>query len=169
MSRVADGVSPFCAGRDVGLRSAGLRPCRSKSAFDMSTSAASLHDVGLELDVECGPAGCALVAVRGELDLFTGPALRQGLGELIASGRTLITLDLSQLSFIDSAGHRSLRAVADLAESAGGDLRLDGCSAPVSRFLDVTSGILVSAPLPLVAARQDRNLGSDRPRRAVGF
>jgi anti-sigma B factor antagonist len=135
----------------------------------MNTITSTLRDVGLELGVECGAAGCALVSVRGELDLFTGPALRQSLGELIASGRTSITLDLSGLSFIDSAGHRSLRAVADLAESAGGEVRLDGCSAPVSRFLDVTAGILASTRVPLAATRNDMNLADDRPPRAVGF
>lgn len=124
---------------------------------------------GLELVVERGAAGCALVALRGELDLFSGPPLFDSLDELIASGCTIITLDLSELTFLDSAGHRSLRSVADLAEGLGGELRLAGCSRPVRRFLDLTRGILASPPRSRAPDSAHVNLATGRPPRSVGF
>lgn len=134
----------------------------------MDTTAPSMKDTGLSLGVECGLAGCALVTVGGELDLYSGPALRESLGGLIASGRTTITLDLSELAFIDSAGHRSLREVADLAEGMGGEVLLGGCSRRVRRFLDLTTGILASAPLSHAPTESDHAI--DRSLlRAVGF
>jgi anti-anti-sigma factor len=95
----------------------------------------ALPDAGLELVVTRGPAGCAEVSASGELDLFTGPELRRILGELIASGRTMITLDLTELTFIDSVGLRHVTTAADLAEDLGGALTLSGCSPTVHRFL----------------------------------
>ena len=135
----------------------------------MTTSGPSSEDAGLALMVERGAAGCAWVAARGELDLFTGPALRKTVGELIASGRTVITLDLTALSFLDSAGHRSIGSVADLAESLGGEVRLDGCSRQVRRFLELTRNILASAPRDGPTARPDWNGAGDGRPREVGF
>lgn len=95
--------------------------------------------------------------------------ISQTVGELIASGRTVITLDLTALSFLDSAGHVSIGAVADLAEGLGGEVRLDGCSRPVRRFLDLTSSILASAPRDGPTARLDQNGAGNALPREVGF
>jgi anti-sigma B factor antagonist len=134
----------------------------------MATTGTSVHDTGLELDVERGSVGCATVALHGELDLFTAAALRQTLGELLASGRTMVTLDLTGLSFIDSAGHRSIGTMADLAEGLGGAVRLGGCSPRVRHFLDLTTSILV-VPTGSAAILTDVDPSSAQPPRAVGF
>jgi anti-anti-sigma factor len=135
----------------------------------MNATASSCTDTGLQCEVERGSAGCARVAVRGELDLLTAPELRQTLGELIASGRTTITLDLTELSFIDSAGHRSIANVADLAEGVGGEVLLGGCSLPVRRFLDLTTRVLASAPRAWAGTCPDVDRTTERLPRAVGF
>jgi anti-anti-sigma factor len=80
----------------------------------------------------------------------------------------MITLDLTALSFIDSAGHRSIGTMAGLAEGLGGEVRLCGCSPPVRRFLDLTTAVLLSLPIT-GAAERDEAIGGDRPPRSVGF
>jgi anti-anti-sigma factor len=69
-----------------------------------------------ELAVDVSMSGqTARVALAGELDIATAPALEQALGELSADVEQLL-LDLRQLAFIDSTG---LRVVLGLANGFG--------------------------------------------------
>ena len=43
-----------------------------------------------------------VVAVGGEIDLFTAPELKAALGEALESGRTRIVVDLTETTFLDS-------------------------------------------------------------------
>ncbi len=43
-----------------------------------------------------------VVAVRGEIDLFTAPELKQVLAESIENGRVRIVIDLTDTTFLDS-------------------------------------------------------------------
>ena len=43
-----------------------------------------------------------VVAVSGEIDLFTAPELKSALGEALESGHTRIVVDLTNTSFLDS-------------------------------------------------------------------
>ena len=43
-----------------------------------------------------------VLAVRGEIDLFTAPELKQVLAEAIEAGRTRIIVDLTETTFLDS-------------------------------------------------------------------
>ena len=48
--------------------------------------------------------GATLIRVIGELDLSTAPRLREMLVELAGNGTVDVTLDLAEMSFIDSTG-----------------------------------------------------------------
>lgn len=74
-----------------------------------------MHDLHLETIGPCGD--CAVLRVVGEVDLYTAPALRQQLAELLATGVTHVVLDVSGVTFLDSSGlgvlvssHKRLRA-----------------------------------------------------------
>jgi anti-sigma B factor antagonist len=43
-----------------------------------------------------------VVAVAGEIDLFTAPELKAALGEALESGRIRIVVDLTETTFLDS-------------------------------------------------------------------
>jgi anti-sigma B factor antagonist len=43
-----------------------------------------------------------VVAVSGDIDLYSAPDLRQALDDLIGAGKTRVLVDLSDASFIDS-------------------------------------------------------------------
>ena len=59
---------------------------------------------GLEFDLtdEAVDPITHVVAVRGDVDLYSAPELRRSLDELIGSGKTRVLVDLTETSFIDS-------------------------------------------------------------------
>jgi anti-sigma B factor antagonist len=78
-----------------------------------------------------------VVAVAGELDAYSAPALQELASSLRADGHTNFTLDLSRTTFIDSSGLRSLLALhGELGQ--GGELALQAPSDPVARLLAIT-------------------------------
>jgi anti-sigma B factor antagonist len=56
----------------------------------------------LDITTEEAGAGVAVVALAGEIDLYTCPEFKQELLRVIAGGATLVVLDLTKTTFIDS-------------------------------------------------------------------
>jgi len=57
-----------------------------------------------------------VLAVTGEVDIATAPALREAMADAIADGAVDLTVDLDQTTFLDSAGISALiwgRTLAD--------------------------------------------------------
>ncbi len=79
-----------------------------------------------------------VVAVAGELDLFTAPFLRDEVRDAIKQDSARLVLDLQQLSFMDSSGLSVLIEAWRLATSEGGGVSLAAPQAPVARILRTT-------------------------------
>lgn len=80
-----------------------------------------------------------LVAVAGELDAHSAPSLDELATRLRTDGYVHFTLDLSQTTFIDSSGLRSLIELQNrLKENGGGALVLQAPADPVTRLLGIT-------------------------------
>ena len=79
-----------------------------------------------------------VVAVEGELDLFTAPFLRDEVRDAIKQDGARLVLDLHALSFMDSSGLSLLVRYWKLACAAGGTLRLVAPPPHVVRKLDTT-------------------------------
>ena len=79
-----------------------------------------------------------VVAVRGEIDLFTAPELKSALSEAIESGHTRIVVDLTDTTFLDSTALGVLLASAQRLAARGGRLELMNASPAVRRVLDMT-------------------------------
>jgi anti-sigma B factor antagonist len=56
----------------------------------------------LDITTEESGAGVAVVALAGEIDLYTCPEFKQELLRVIADGATLVVVDLTKTTFIDS-------------------------------------------------------------------
>ena len=85
----------------------------------------------------------AVVTVRGEIDLETNAQLRTVLAEL--GSENSVSLDLGDVTYIDSTGLRVLLSARDAARQAGGDLRVSATSSIVSRLIEITgAGELLS-------------------------
>ncbi|MEO3811736.1 STAS domain-containing protein [Sphaerisporangium sp. B11E5] len=79
-----------------------------------------------------------VVAVEGELDLFTAPFLRDEVRDAIKQDSSRLVLDLGELSFMDSSGLSVLIEAWRLATGEGGGVSLAAPQAPVARILRTT-------------------------------
>jgi anti-sigma B factor antagonist len=78
-------------------------------------------------------AGGVLLALSGELDVVSAPVLEQRLREALAEPGAHVTLDLSDLEFVDSAGVSVLIKAKQDAESRGRTLVLARATEQVHR------------------------------------
>ena len=83
--------------------------------------------------------GRRVVRVSGEIDVDTGPQLRDHLLGLVAAGEYDIVVDLSGVSFLDSSGLGVLVMVHKRIRTAGGALRLAGCQPEVVSIFHLTA------------------------------
>jgi anti-sigma B factor antagonist len=100
--------------------------------FDTSPSGAEFGISHREVDERT-----CVIAVEGELDLATAPALKWTLVELLAQGYDHFVIDLSGLTHMDSMGIGVLVAFRKRIESDG-RLAIAGLPAKVSKLLGAT-------------------------------
>ncbi len=92
----------------------------------------------LELEHRQDARGREVVAVRGEIDVATSPALREELYQLIDGGAREVVVDLSGLGFIDSSGLGVLVAALKHMRERDGRLVLAGLAQPALRVFEIT-------------------------------
>jgi anti-sigma B factor antagonist len=80
----------------------------------------------------------ALVVVRGELDLATGPALDAELEAFSGPETSLVVIDLRELEFMDSTGLSIIVRAHQRLGAEGCELSLVQGPAQVQRLLDLT-------------------------------
>lgn len=94
----------------------------------------------MEVDLDTtGRNGYVVVAIWGEVDVYTAPQLRERLVELIDQGYHRIVVDLSRVEFLDSTGLGVL--VGGLKRSRGhdgGDLALVCTQPRIMKVFEVT-------------------------------
>lgn len=78
------------------------------------------------------------VHLLGELDMATATELRERLLGLADDGATQVTVDLSELSFIDSTGLSVLITGLKRFRQQGGDLALRSPTPATRRVLEIT-------------------------------
>jgi anti-sigma B factor antagonist len=78
------------------------------------------------------------VRLMGELDMGTAPKLREELLRLASGGAQLVTVDLSDLVFIDSTGLSVLITALKRLRQQGGDLALRSPTPGTRRVLEIT-------------------------------
>lgn len=63
-----------------------------------------------------------VVAVRGEIDVYSAPQLKDSLAALLDTGSRAVVVDLTEVGFLDSTGLGALVATRTTATDAGGRL-----------------------------------------------
>ena len=93
-----------------------------------------------ELSIEARAMGDRTVlTVRGELDLYTAPALRDRVLAVAAEGQRRLVIDLSGVPFMDSSGLGVIVACLKRLRESGGDLALvTAPGSPPSKLLSLT-------------------------------
>ncbi len=93
---------------------------------------------GLKVGWQHPDGGTVRVRLQGELDNLSVPVLRQTVDTLYADGCFKITLDLAELTFIDSSGLGALVAVWRRCQSEDGRATVVNPSDAVHRLMDMT-------------------------------
>jgi anti-sigma B factor antagonist len=78
-----------------------------------------------------------LVETQGRLDQALTPQLEAALKALLAEGHTNIIVDLSQTTYINSGGLRSLITGRRLSQSGGGDIAICGLNERMSEVFEM--------------------------------
>ena len=91
----------------------------------------------LRISVAAGEAG-PVVSLSGEADLSTAAGLSEALTRQVSSGSQHLTIDISGLSFADSALVRALVLASRAMRERGGTLELTDPQPAVARILSLT-------------------------------
>ena len=79
-----------------------------------------------------------VVAVRGEIDLFTAPELKSALSEAIESGHTRIVVDLTDTTFLDSTALGVLIGAVKRLRSRDGVLTIVNTDPNIAKTFEIT-------------------------------
>jgi len=79
-----------------------------------------------------------VLAVRGEIDLFTAPELKQVLAESIEAGRTRIVVDLTETTFLDSTALGVLIGAVKRLRSRDGALAIVNVDENIAKTFEIT-------------------------------
>jgi len=93
-------------------------------------------ELGLEVDDSHPPF--TVLSVRGEVDVYTAPRLREKLVELVSQGRHQIVIDLEGVDFLDSTGLGVLVGGLKRLRSHSGDLDLVCTQHRILKVFEIT-------------------------------
>jgi anti-sigma B factor antagonist len=79
-----------------------------------------------------------IVAVRGEIDLFTAPELKQKLTDAIEGGKTRIVVDLTQTTFLDSTALGVLIGAVKRLRTRDGALVIVNVDQNIAKTFEIT-------------------------------
>jgi anti-sigma B factor antagonist len=82
--------------------------------------------------------GQAVVRLKGELDVYTAPRLRERLAEIISDGHRNVVIDLADLAFIDSTGIGVLVGALKRAQQHGGEIALSSPRRGTRKALEIS-------------------------------
>jgi anti-sigma B factor antagonist len=92
-------------------------------------------DIGLDVTER---NGYAVLAVRGEVDVYTAPRFRERLIELVSDGKYRIVVDLEGVDFLDSTGLGVLVGGLKRLRTHDGDLSLVCTQARILKVFEIT-------------------------------
>ena len=79
-----------------------------------------------------------VVAVRGEIDLFTAPELKQKLTDAIEGGKSRIVVDLTETSFLDSTALGVLIGAVKRLRTRDGALVIVNTDSNIAKTFEIT-------------------------------
>ena len=86
-------------------------------------------------------AGICVIRARGDVDMESAPRLEAAIEQAVASNPKSVLIDLSDVTFLDSSGIRSLVVGKRRIEEMGATLTIDGMTPAVQRVFEI-SGVI---------------------------
>jgi anti-sigma B factor antagonist len=80
----------------------------------------------------------SVIAVGGEIDLFTAPDLKAAIGESLEGGRARVVVDLTDTTFLDSSGLGVLVGALQRLRDRGGALSIVSVDPSIARTFSIT-------------------------------
>jgi anti-sigma B factor antagonist len=93
-------------------------------------------ELGLEVDHARAPH--TLLVVKGEVDVYTAPRLRETIVELVSEGKKQIVIDLEGVEFLDSTGLGVLVGGLKRVRSHDGELSLVCTQTRILKVFEIT-------------------------------
>lgn len=106
-------------------------------------------DLGLDVTER---NGWAVLAVRGEVDVYTAPQFREQLIQLVEQGHRRVLVDLEGVEFLDSTGLGVLVGGLKRVRSHDGELALVCTQRRILKVLEITGLTKVFSIHPSVEA-----------------
>ena len=119
-------------------------------------------------EVTAIPGGRVAVALSGEIDIVTVPAVRDVLAGAVRQAVTGVIVDLGEVTFLDAAGLGVLAGAAGRARHLPGGLRLVAVPARVLRLLTLTGLDRHLAAFPVPPGSQPKPERADPLAAATG-
>ncbi|MBM7773518.1 anti-anti-sigma factor [Actinokineospora baliensis] len=92
-----------------------------------------------------------VLRLRGDIDLATRPTIAAALTVRLARRPRLLVVDLTHVGFVGACGLAMLTQAQHQARTAGGEVAVACCAAPVLRAMEVTRLLGEIAPYATVA------------------
>ena len=105
----------------------------------------------LNLQISDRDMSTKYVALSGKLDTLTSPEFDDLIGPVLASGVKVLVLDLAELTYISSAGLRSVFRTRKTVESGGGALLLVNVQPGVQKVFDIVKALPAQSVFKSVA------------------
>ncbi len=105
-----------------------------------TTDAARIREVAtIDLVLESRTeSGWGVLDVKGEVDLYTSPQLKDKVTEMIEQGQSKLVIDLTDVGFMDSSGLGVLVTALKRARERDGQLALVAPEGSVHKVLTIT-------------------------------
>src|SRR5436309_9516936 len=82
--------------------------------------------------------GQTVLTVRGEIDVYTAPRLRQAIVDLVDSGSVDLVVDMERVDFLDSTGLGVLVEGLKRVRTRGGDLSIVVNQDKILKIFEIT-------------------------------
>lgn len=107
----------------------------------------------MDLEVETEQRGDATVlSLRGEIDVYTAPRLRQTIVDLVDGGATRLVVDMEKVDFLDSTGLGVLVEGLKRVKNREGSLSLVATQDKILKIFDITG---LNKAFPIHASVED--------------
>src|SRR5881628_680742 len=93
-----------------------------------------------------------VLAVRGEIDVYTAPRLRQAIVDLVDAGSTSIVVDMEKVDFLDSTGLGVLVEGLKRVRTRGGDLSIVVTQDKILKIFEITG---LNKAFPIYGSLED--------------
>jgi anti-sigma B factor antagonist len=130
-----------------------------------SRSSADPQDLRIETRSE---GGAVVVMARGEVTVFSSPALREALRKVAERRPALVVLDLAETPYLDSSGVATFVEALQMIQRGKGKLVLAGMTPRVRGVFEIARLDTIFTVAESVAEALRPSTGSGRPEQVEG-